>query len=259
MQDFTASASTDSFGLAWGPDRQRARNEHRRRDCRRHGRHRCTGTLPWVQSCLHPPPTRRCILSRIFLYVSSHFCPPYHPPTPPSVRSRVKSQEREPDPLHITNRAVSPAFLSLTACWDVDTHCCTCFHSDRKQISLASFKQSVSQRKYYLQIKHYAEKVWSPNISKLLLIYIIRSLYSIFLISSSSIFSWKKPLFKMYMVHHKLPISIEHLPSKEVIQEISSDIQEFVVTLCPPFGKIRNKFTTFQSTGMPSFIFRFTL
>ena len=82
----------------------------------------------------------------------------------PTRRDHVCSQEREPDPFHVhmANRSALPAFLALTACWDVDTLWCTCFRSDRKQIYLASFTQPVSLRKYYLQIKYYVGIVLSP-------------------------------------------------------------------------------------------------
>ena len=66
----------------------------------------------------------------------------------------------------LMNHAVSPAFLALTVCWDLETLCSKSFRSDLKQISLASFTQLVGQRKYYLQIKYYAKIVLFPNRNK---------------------------------------------------------------------------------------------
>ena len=95
------------------------------------------------------PLTHRCILFRIFLYLSSQFRPPFHPPTPAFLRTLVDRPNE--------------AFQDLTACWDVDTLCCRSL----KQIFLASFIQPVSHRKYHLQIRYYAKIVLSPNRNKL--------------------------------------------------------------------------------------------
>ena len=66
MRDFTASASTDLFGLAWVPytiEKQRGASPERRPV-----RRPVLTAGSAVRLRFPPPPMRRCILFRMFLY-----------------------------------------------------------------------------------------------------------------------------------------------------------------------------------------------
>jgi hypothetical protein len=130
------------FGLG-GPIQYTKSDERAHRgECRR----------PLWQSAPVHVGSAKCILFRIFLYMASHsrpsICLRQHPWGPwlldPTRRDCLCLQQ--------ANRVVFPAFLAMTACWDIDKLCSTCFWSDWKQISLASFTQlakSVSTNKIY--------------------------------------------------------------------------------------------------------------